>query len=78
MLRLKIFKIKYPILLTLDTNTTLNAKINVVKNEISSITNLAVTATYNAKTNEAKSKIPHITNLATNTALTVVELLKIK
>ena len=50
----------------------------MVKNEISSITNLAITAAYNAKTNEAKSKIPSITNLATSTALTVVELLKIK
>ena len=45
----------------LATNTTLNAKINEVKDEIH-ITNLAITAALNAKINEVKGKIPSITN----------------
>ena len=52
--------------------TTPNAKINVVKNEICSINNLATTNAFNAKINDVKSKIPNITNLATTTALTAV------
>ena len=73
MLRPKILKKKYLILLTLATNTHLNAKINEVKNEIPSITNLATTAALNAKINEVKNEIPKITNLASTTALTAVE-----
>ena len=52
---------------------TLKAKINEVKNEIPSITNLATTVALNAKINEAKNKMPNLTNLATNTALTDVQ-----
>ena len=63
MSRLKILKI---IITNLATNTTLNAKINKVKNKKPSITNLVTNASL-------KNKIPNITNLATNTALTVVE-----
>ena len=55
------------------TDTTLNAKINKVKKEIPSITNLATTTALNAKINEVKNKISNITNLATTTALTAVE-----
>ena len=55
------------------TNTTLNAKINEIKNEIPSITNLATTASFNAKISEFKNKIPNITYLATTTALTAIE-----
>ena len=64
----KILKIKYLILLNqlhLATNTTLNVKINGVKNEIPSITNLATTAALSARTKEVKNKIPNISNLAT-------------
>ena len=57
----------------LSTNTTLNAKINEVKNEIPSITNLPTTPALNAKINEMKNKIPNITNFATTTALTDLE-----
>ena len=53
-------------------NTTLNAKINELKNEISSITNLATTAADNTKINEVK-KPPNISDLDTTTALTAVE-----
>ena len=59
-LRLKILKIKYDIT-NLATNTTLNAKINEVKDAIH-VTNLATTAALNAKINEVKGKIPSITN----------------
>ena len=52
---------------------TLNAKINEIKKEIPSITNLATTTTLNAKKNEIKNKICNITNLGTTNALTVVE-----
>ena len=48
---------KTPDFTKVDTNTTLNAKINEVKNEIPSINNLATTASLNAKINEVKSKI---------------------
>ena len=57
---------KIPDITNLATNTTLNAKINKVKNEIPSITNLTTTD-FNAEINEVKSKIPNISNLATNT-----------
>ena len=57
------------------TKTTLHAKINEVKREIPSITNLVTTTVLNAKTNEVKNKISNTTNLATTTAFT---LLKIK
>ena len=50
--------------------TTLNSKVNVVKNVI---TKLATTAALNAKINEVKNKIPNITKLATTTVLTAVE-----
>ena len=63
---------KIPDITNLSTDTTLNAKIYEVKNEILSITNLA-TAALNVKVNEIKNKIPNITILATTTALTVVE-----
>ena len=46
-----IFKINKPHITNLATNTTLNAKINEVKNEIPNITNLAATAAFNAKIN---------------------------
>ena len=39
-----------------------NAKINEVKTEIPSITNLATTTALNAKINEIKNKIPNTTN----------------
>ena len=57
----------------LVTNTTLNSKINEVKNEMPSITNLAYTIAGNAKINEIENKIPNITNLAASTDLAVVE-----
>ena len=67
-------KKKYLILLTQFTNTILNAKINEVKSEIPSITNLGTTTTtLNAKINEVKNKIHNTTNIATTTALTAVE-----
>ena len=43
-----------PDISNLATNTTLNAKINEVKNEIPSITNLTTTVAHNAKINEVK------------------------
>ena len=49
-----------------------NAKLNMVKKEIPSITNLAAATAFNAKINEVKNKIPNITNLVT-IALTAVE-----
>ena len=49
--------------------TTLNAKINYIKGEVPSITNLATTAALNAKINEVKGKIPDIINLANTIAL---------
>ena len=62
---------KIPDITNLAANTTLKAKINEVKKEIPSITNLATTA-LKAKINEVENKIPNITNFAT-TALTSVE-----
>ena len=49
--------------------TTLNAKINEVKNEIPSITNLSSNTALNAKINDVKNKLPNITNLANITNL---------
>ena len=43
-----------PDISNLATNTTLNAKINEVKNEIPSITNLTTTVAHNDKINEVK------------------------
>ena len=63
---------KIPDITNLSTDTTLNAKIYEVKNEILTITNLT-TAALNVKVHEVKNKIPNITILATTTALTVVE-----
>ena len=68
MLRSKILKIRYLILLT-----TLTGKINEAEKEISSITNLAMTTALDAKINAVKNKIRNITNLATTTAFTTVE-----
>ena len=59
----------------LSTNTTLNAKINEVKNEIPSITNLPTTPALNAKINEMKNKIPNIT---TSLLLLLLLILKTK
>ena len=56
-----------------DWDTNLNPKINEVKSEIPSNTNLATTTLLNVKLNEVKNKIPNITNLATTTALIAVE-----
>ena len=50
-----------------------NAKVNEVKNEIPSITDLVTHASLNAQINEVKNKIRNITNLATVTALIFVE-----
>ena len=63
----------YLILLTYLFNTTLNVKINKVKDKIPSITNIATNSADTAKVNEVKSEIPSTTNLATTTALTAVE-----
>ena len=73
MLSKKYWRQKYLILQTELTKTTLTAKIDEVKGEIPSITNLATTAAINGKINEVKNKIPNITNLATTPALTAVE-----
>ena len=66
MLRSKILKIKYLTLLNitnLATNAALKAKINEVKEKISSITNLATTTTLTA----VENKIPNIINLVKKT-----------
>ena len=73
MVKSKTLKIRYQILLNLASNTTPNAKVNEVKNEVHSITNLATKASVNAKTNEVKGEIPCITNLATTAAFITVE-----
>ena len=73
-LRSKISKIKnLRIVANVATNTTLNAKIREVENEIPNITNLATNASLNVKINKAKKKLVSITNLATTTASTAVE-----
>ena len=62
-------------IIKLSTNTTVDVKINDVKNEIPSITNLATTTTtttLNAKINEVKNKT-NMTNLAITAALATVE-----
>ena len=56
MLKLKILKIT-----NLATNTTLNAKINEVKNEIPSITNLATTTALTAFENKIPDHSKYIT-----------------
>ena len=43
----------------LATNTTVNVKTNVVKNEIHSITNLAATTAFTA----VENKMPNVNNL---------------
>ena len=70
MLTSKNIEHKIPDISNLSTNSTLNIKINVVKNDIPSIANLAITAALNAKINELKSKIPNIINLVTTTTTT--------
>ena len=70
MLRSKILKIKYLILLTYQLILFL---INKIKNEITSINNLATNASLNAKINEVNREIPSITNLATTAILISVE-----
>ena len=64
---------KIPDITNLATNTTLNSKINQVKNKTLSILSLKTNASLNDEINEVKNKISSITNLATSTALTVVE-----
>ena len=67
--KIKSIEDKIPNTMTTNaTNTILNARINEVKWEIPSITNLATTSA--PSTNEVKSKIPNITNLTTTTAFT--------
>ena len=56
MLRQRIFKIKYIISLTQSASTTLKAKVNEVKGEIPSVTNLATTAALTA----IKNKTPNV------------------
>ena len=56
-----------------DNDMINEAKINEVKKEIPSITNLTTTTALNAKINEVKNKILNITNLATTNLLTAVE-----
>ena len=51
-------------IINLSTNTTINAKIKEIKDEIPSTTNLAITAALNAKINEVKNKIPNVTSIA--------------
>ena len=54
-------------------NTTPSAKINEVKGETLSITNLVTTSGLNVKINEVKNKIPNTANLATTTTLAAFE-----
>ena len=55
---------KIPDITNSPINTTLNAKVNEVKKEIPSITNLATTPTVlNVKRNKVKNKIPNTTPL---------------
>ena len=70
--KIKIWKIKY-LITNVATKTTLDAKINEVKEGIPSITKLAATAVLNAKINEVKGEIPSITKLATTAALNSIE-----
>ena len=73
MLRQKMLKMKYLILLTQLLKTTLNAKIDDFKHEIPSINQLTTKTNLNAKMNEVKGEIPTITNLTTKNALNAVE-----
>ena len=52
--------------------TTLNSKINEVKNKIHSISNIANNIVLNAEINEVETKITNITNLATTTIVLIV------
>ena len=61
------------IFLTQLIKTTHTAKIDEVKGEICSITNLATSTALNAEITEVENKIPNIINLATTAALTAVE-----
>ena len=70
MLRSKILKIKYLILY----KTTLNGKINEVKGEIPSITNLAPTTAYTVVENE----IPNVSNLVKKNLTITQKLMKLK
>ena len=54
-------------------NVPFNTKINEVKGEIPSITNVATNASLKAKMNEIKGEISNITNWAATTALTTAE-----
>ena len=73
--KIKNIEDKIPDITNLATNTTLNAKINEVKNKIpNNIANLATTVALNTKINEVKNKIPGVTNLL----LLLLLLLKIK
>ena len=56
-------KIKYLLFTNLATKTTLNFKINVVKEEIPSIANLATTAALTA----VENKTPNVSNLVKKT-----------
>ena len=51
--------------------TTLNGKINEVKNKIHSISNTANNIVLNAEINEVETKITNITNLATTTIVLI-------
>ena len=64
---------KIPDITNLATITTLNGKINEIKNEVPSITTLVKTSALNAKTNEVKNKIFNTASLATDTVLTAFE-----
>ena len=67
-------KIKNNLMLSLNL-ATINAKINQVKGEIRSITDLATTTTaLNITINEVKNKISNVSNLATTTALNALKI----
>ena len=63
LLKNKLIEDKIPNITNLVTNTTLNSKINEVKNEIPSIINLATTAAFNA----VENKTPSVCNLVKKT-----------
>ena len=66
-------QILIPNIRNLASNTTLNPKVNEVKNKIYSIINLATNASLNTKTKEVKCEILGVANLATTAAFTTVE-----
>ena len=70
MLRSKILKKKYLTLLTLATNTTLNAKINQVKNKICNITDLDTTAALTGIENKIPDHSKYITTPEFNQSAT--------